>query len=100
LKGVPAKTKSGVTLENMAELFKAGAAAVGVGTALISKDALARRGYAAIGALAKQFLAAARQARAGWRDDGPATPAPPVQVRYRAPLGGASDVSTSAVGSR
>ncbi len=55
----------GVTLENVAELFRAGAAAVGVGTELISKDALARRDYAAIGALAKQFLVAARQARAG-----------------------------------
>jgi 2-keto-3-deoxy-6-phosphogluconate aldolase len=49
----------------MAELFQAGAAAVGVGTELISKDALARRDYAAIGARAKQFLAAVRQARAG-----------------------------------
>jgi len=54
-----------VTLENVAELFQAGAAAVGVGTELISKDALARRDYAAIGALAKQFLEAARQARSG-----------------------------------
>ena len=53
----------GVTLENLAELFQAGAAAVGVGTELISKDALARRDYATIGALAKRFLAAARQAR-------------------------------------
>jgi 2-keto-3-deoxy-6-phosphogluconate aldolase len=52
-----------VTLENLAEMFKEGAAAVGVGTELISKDALTRRDYSAIGALAKQFLAAARQAR-------------------------------------
>lgn len=62
---IPLVPTGGVTLENMAEMFKAGAAAVGVGTELISKDALARRDYAAIGALAKQFLAAARQARAG-----------------------------------
>jgi len=54
-----------VTLENIAELFEAGAAAVGVGTALITRDALARRDYAAIGALSKRFLAAAREARAG-----------------------------------
>jgi 2-dehydro-3-deoxyphosphogluconate aldolase/(4S)-4-hydroxy-2-oxoglutarate aldolase len=61
---IPLVPTGGVTLANMAELFQAGAAAVGVGTELISKDALARRDYAAIGALAKQFLAAARQARA------------------------------------
>jgi len=62
---IPLVPTGGVTLENMAELFKAGAAAVGVGTELISQGALARRDYAAIGALAKQFLAAARLARAG-----------------------------------
>jgi len=60
---IPLVPTGGVTLENVAELFQAGAAAVGVGTELISKDALARRDYAAIGALAKQFLAAVRQAR-------------------------------------
>jgi 2-keto-3-deoxy-6-phosphogluconate aldolase len=54
-----------VTLENIGEMFKAGAAAVGVGTELISKDALARHDYAGIGALAAQFLAAARQGRTG-----------------------------------
>jgi 2-keto-3-deoxy-6-phosphogluconate aldolase len=52
----------------MAELFQAGAAAVGVGTELISKDALDRRDYAAIGAVAKRFLAAVREARGGWAD--------------------------------
>ena len=62
---IPLVPTGGVTLETIAELFQAGAAAVGVGSELISKDALARRDYAAIGALAKQFLAAARQARAG-----------------------------------
>lgn len=62
--GIPLVPTGGVTLENVAEMFKAGAAAVGVGTELISKEALARRDYAAIGALAKQFLAAARSARA------------------------------------
>jgi 2-dehydro-3-deoxyphosphogluconate aldolase/(4S)-4-hydroxy-2-oxoglutarate aldolase len=60
---IPLVPTGGVTLENIGEMFKAGAAAVGVGTELISKDALARRDYAAIGALAAQFLAAARQAR-------------------------------------
>jgi 2-dehydro-3-deoxyphosphogluconate aldolase/(4S)-4-hydroxy-2-oxoglutarate aldolase len=62
---IPLVPTGGVTLENLADLFKAGAVAVGVGTELISQDALARRDYAAIGALAKQFLAAVRQARAG-----------------------------------
>ena len=55
---IPLVPTGGVTLDNIGEMFKAGAAAVGVGTELISKDALARRDYAAIGALAKQFLAA------------------------------------------
>jgi len=58
---IPLVPTGGVTLENVAELFKAGAAAVGVGTELISKDALDRRDYAAIGALAEQFVAAVRQ---------------------------------------
>jgi 2-dehydro-3-deoxyphosphogluconate aldolase/(4S)-4-hydroxy-2-oxoglutarate aldolase len=60
---IPLVPTGGVTLANMTELFQAGAAAVGVGTELISKDALARRDSAAIGALAKQFLAAVRAAR-------------------------------------
>jgi len=60
---IPLVPTGGVTLDNIAEMFKAGAAAVGVGTELISKDALARRDYAAIGALAKQFVEAVRRAR-------------------------------------
>jgi len=43
-------------------MFKAGAAAVGVGSELVSQDALARRDYAAIGALATQFLDEKRRA--------------------------------------
>jgi 2-dehydro-3-deoxyphosphogluconate aldolase/(4S)-4-hydroxy-2-oxoglutarate aldolase len=62
---IPLVPTGGVTLDNVGELFQAGAAAVGVGTELISKDALDRRDYAAIGALAKRFLAAVRQARGG-----------------------------------
>ena len=61
---IPLVPTGGVTLENMTEMFKAGAAAVGVGSEMISKDALARRDYLAIGALAAQFLEAVRQARA------------------------------------
>jgi 2-dehydro-3-deoxyphosphogluconate aldolase/(4S)-4-hydroxy-2-oxoglutarate aldolase len=60
---IPLVPTGGVTLGNIGEMFKTGAAAVGVGTELISKDALARRDYAAIGALAQEFRAAARQAR-------------------------------------
>lgn len=60
---IPLVPTGGVTLENMVEILKAGAAAVGVGTELISNDALARRDYAAIGTRAKQFLAAVREAR-------------------------------------
>lgn len=61
---IPLIPTGGVTLDNMREMFDAGAAAVGVGSELISKDALARRDYAGIGALAAKFLAAAKQARA------------------------------------
>ena len=61
---IPLVPTGGVTLENVREMFNAGAAAVGVGGELISKDALARRDYAAIGGLAAKFLAAVRKARA------------------------------------
>jgi 2-dehydro-3-deoxyphosphogluconate aldolase / (4S)-4-hydroxy-2-oxoglutarate aldolase len=62
---IPLVPTGGVTLDNVGEMFKAGAAAVGVGSEMISKDALARHDYAAIGALATRFLTAVRQARAG-----------------------------------
>ena len=61
--GIPLVPTGGVTLENIGEMFKAGASAVGVGSELISQDALARRDYAVIGALAKQFLAAVPKER-------------------------------------
>ena len=61
---VPPVPTGGVTLENIREMFDAGAAAVGVGSELVSRDALARSDYDAITALATQFLAAARKARA------------------------------------
>ena len=57
---IPLVPTGGVTLENMTEMFKAGAAAVGVGSELISKDALDRHDYTAIAARAKQFVAAVR----------------------------------------
>jgi 2-dehydro-3-deoxyphosphogluconate aldolase/(4S)-4-hydroxy-2-oxoglutarate aldolase len=61
---IPLVPTGGVTLENVRDMFDAGAAAVGIGSELISKDALSRRDYASIGALAHQFLAAVRKARA------------------------------------
>jgi 2-dehydro-3-deoxyphosphogluconate aldolase/(4S)-4-hydroxy-2-oxoglutarate aldolase len=60
---IPLVPTGGVTLENVREMFYAGAAALGVGGELISRDALARRDYSAIGALAGKFLASARAAR-------------------------------------
>jgi 2-dehydro-3-deoxyphosphogluconate aldolase/(4S)-4-hydroxy-2-oxoglutarate aldolase len=61
---IPLVPTGGVTLQNIRDMFDAGAAAVGVGSELISRDLLARRDYAAIGALAGEFVAAARAARA------------------------------------
>ncbi len=61
---IPLVPTGGVTLENLHEMFDAGAAAVGVGGEMISKDALARRDYAAISTLAGQFLTAVLKARA------------------------------------
>jgi 2-dehydro-3-deoxyphosphogluconate aldolase / (4S)-4-hydroxy-2-oxoglutarate aldolase len=61
---IPLVPTGGVTLDNVGEMFKAGAVAVGVGSEMISKDALARHDYAAIGALATRFLEAVSQARA------------------------------------
>jgi len=60
---IPLVPTGGVTLDNIEEMFRARAAAVGIGNQLIPKDALARRDYAEIGSLARQFLHAAREAR-------------------------------------
>lgn len=62
--GIPLVPTGGITLDNIHEMFDAGAVAVGVGSELISKDALTRRDYAAIGGLARQFVAAIQAARA------------------------------------
>jgi 2-dehydro-3-deoxyphosphogluconate aldolase / (4S)-4-hydroxy-2-oxoglutarate aldolase len=61
---IPLVPTGGVTLDNIAEMFAAQAAAVGIGNQMIPRDALARRDYAEIGSLARQFLHAAREARA------------------------------------
>jgi len=60
---IPLVPTGGITLENVRAMFDAGAAAVGVGSEMVSRDALARRDYAAIGALAGAFLDAARVVR-------------------------------------
>ena len=60
---IPLVPTGGVTLDTVREMFGAGAAAVGVGSELISKDALAKRDYGAISALASLFIAAVREAR-------------------------------------
>ncbi|MGH9419603.1 MAG: bifunctional 4-hydroxy-2-oxoglutarate aldolase/2-dehydro-3-deoxy-phosphogluconate aldolase [Thermoanaerobaculia bacterium] len=60
---IPLVPTGGVTLDSLGALFDAGAAAVGVGSELISKDALAKRDYTGIGTLARKFIAAARKAR-------------------------------------
>ena len=61
---IPLVPTGGVTLDNIAAMFAARAAAVGIGNQMIPKEALARRDYAEIGSLARQFLVAAREARA------------------------------------
>ena len=60
---IPLVPTGGVTLDTVRDLFDAGATAVGVGGELVSRDALARRDYTAIAALAAQFLSAVRAAR-------------------------------------
>lgn len=61
---IPLVPTGGVTLDNVGEMFKARAAAVGIGNQMIPNEALARRDYAEIASLARQFLHAAREARA------------------------------------
>lgn len=60
---IPLVPTGGVTLDNVRDMFDAGATAVGVGSELISRDAIARHDYAAIGRMAQIFLAAARPGR-------------------------------------
>lgn len=54
----------GVDLKNAADWIKAGAVFVGAGSALVSKDAMARRDWPAITAAASAFTQAIRAARA------------------------------------
>lgn len=53
----------GVALETVGDFIRAGAAAVGVGSELVDRDALERGDYSAIGARAREFVAAVRASR-------------------------------------
>jgi len=53
----------GVNLENAGEWIKAGAVAIGVGTALVDAKAVAAGDFAAITRRAEAFVAAVRAAR-------------------------------------
>jgi 2-dehydro-3-deoxyphosphogluconate aldolase/(4S)-4-hydroxy-2-oxoglutarate aldolase len=54
----------GVDVKNVDQWIKAGAAAVGVGSNLVSKDALAKKDFASITSSARAFVDAIRAARA------------------------------------
>jgi 2-dehydro-3-deoxyphosphogluconate aldolase/(4S)-4-hydroxy-2-oxoglutarate aldolase len=53
----------GITLENAADFIKAGAVALGIGSALVRKDWLKKQDFAAIRTAAGQWLQAVKQAR-------------------------------------
>ena len=53
----------GVDLKNCGDWIKAGAVCVGVGSALVTKDAMAKKDWAAITASAKAFVEAIKAAR-------------------------------------
>ncbi|TAK94562.1 MAG: bifunctional 4-hydroxy-2-oxoglutarate aldolase/2-dehydro-3-deoxy-phosphogluconate aldolase [Verrucomicrobia bacterium] len=55
----------GVDLKTIGEFFKAGVAAVGAGSSLISKDVLEKDDWAALTKMAAEFVKAARAAKAG-----------------------------------
>jgi 2-dehydro-3-deoxyphosphogluconate aldolase/(4S)-4-hydroxy-2-oxoglutarate aldolase len=55
----------GVDLKNAGEWIKAGAACIGVGSALVSKDALAKNDWASITNSAKAFVDAVKKVRNG-----------------------------------
>jgi len=53
----------GVTLDTLGDFVKAGACAVGLGSALVEKTALEQKNMARITDLAKQYVAAMAKAR-------------------------------------
>ena len=54
----------GVNLGNLGQFLQAGAVFVGVGSALVNRDIVARRDWAALSVLGAQYIAAVKQARA------------------------------------
>lgn len=54
----------GVNLGNLGQFLQAGAVFVGVGSALVNRDIVVRRDWAALSVLAAQYIAAVKQARA------------------------------------
>ncbi|MBU5671721.1 bifunctional 4-hydroxy-2-oxoglutarate aldolase/2-dehydro-3-deoxy-phosphogluconate aldolase [Paenibacillus sp. MSJ-6] len=63
LAGIPMMPTGGVTLENVAEFIRAGAVAVGLGSSLLNKAAIAEERYDDITELARRFKAAITSAR-------------------------------------
>lgn len=55
----------GINLDTAADFIRAGAAALGVGSSLISKEAIKNKDFASIKATAAEFLKRVRQAREG-----------------------------------
>jgi len=55
----------GVDINNLGEFLKAGAAFVGVGTALVNRKYVAEKNWDALSELAAEYVAAARAARVG-----------------------------------
>jgi 2-dehydro-3-deoxyphosphogluconate aldolase/(4S)-4-hydroxy-2-oxoglutarate aldolase len=60
---VPLVPTGGVSLDNAAEFFEAGAVAVGVGSALVDTDAIDARDYQSLTETAKQFTTLAEKHR-------------------------------------
>lgn len=54
----------GITLENLGEFLKAGAAFVGAGTSLVNKQMVAEKNWAGLSEIARKFVGAAKAARA------------------------------------
>lgn len=55
----------GVDLKNVGQWIKAGAVCVGVGSALVTKDALANQDWAGVAKMSKAFVEAIQEARRG-----------------------------------
>jgi 2-dehydro-3-deoxyphosphogluconate aldolase/(4S)-4-hydroxy-2-oxoglutarate aldolase len=65
LRDIPLVPTGGVHPDNLADFLRAGAAAVGVGGALVPEHLLLAGDFAAIAANARRFAGALRQARMG-----------------------------------